>query len=170
VILEKSRGCPGAIGPGYPDRLQMARIEKYRPAARNSSLILLSGIVWIGVGIMLLCFAFSWLAMAQDKNIYFFACSGVIAALIVHHFGFLKIVNTNIERIFQTNEKKCLFSFIPSRSYLIIAVMITLGVILRHSSIPKQYLSILYIGIGLALILSSVRYLRIFFREIRKIE
>jgi hypothetical protein len=94
----------------------------------------------------------------------------VIAALIVHHFGFLKIVNTNIERIFQTNEKKCLFSFIPSRSYLIIAVMITLGVILRHSSIPKQYLSILYIGIGLALILSSVRYLRIFFREIRKIE
>jgi len=120
------------------------------------------------VGIMLLVYAFSWLSMAPDINIYFFSCSVVILALLVHHFGFLKIVNINIKRILQTSETKCLFSFIPLRSYLIIAVMITLGAILRHSVIQKQYLSILYIGIGLALILSSVRYMRIFFREIRK--
>jgi hypothetical protein len=146
----------------------MIKIEKYRPAARNSSLIFLSGIVWICVGIMLLIYAFSWLSMAPNINIYFFLCSGVILALLVHHFGFLKIVNINLKRILQTNDKKCLFSFIALKSYLIIAVMITLGAILRHSVIPKRYLSILYIGIGLALILSSVRYMRIFFREIRK--
>jgi len=120
------------------------------------------------VGIMLLIYAFSWLSMAPNINIYFFLCSGVILALLVHHFGFLKIVNINLKRILQTNDKKCLFSFIALKSYLIIAVMITLGAILRHSVIPKRYLSILYIGIGLALILSSVRYMRIFFREIRK--
>lgn len=146
----------------------MRKIEKYRPAAMNSYLIFLSGFVWIGVGIMLLLYAFSWLSMASKINIYFFSGAGVVLSLLVHHFGFLKIVNTNLKRILQTNEKKCLFSFIPLKSYLIIAVMITLGAILRHSGIPKQYLSILYIGVGLALILSSVRYMRIFFREIRK--
>jgi len=146
----------------------MRKIEKYRPAAMNSSLIFLSGFVWVGAGIMLLSYAFSWLSMASKINIYFFSGAGVVLALLVHHFGFLKIVNINLKRILQTNEKKCLFSFIPLRSYLIIAVMIALGAILRHSVIPKLYLSILYIGVGLALILSSVRYMRIFFREIRK--
>jgi hypothetical protein len=46
------------------------------------------------------------------------------------------------------------------KSYLIVAVMVTMGIMLRHSSIPKQYLSIMYIGIGTALILSSIRYFR----------
>jgi len=44
--------------------------------------------------------------------------------------------------------------------------MISIGVTLRHSSIPKQYLSILYNGIGLGLFLSGVVYLRQAFKLI----
>jgi len=68
------------------------------------------------------------------------------------------------------DDKKCVFSFISWKSYLIIAIMIAMGAILRRSAIPKQYLAVLYIGIGLALILSSVRYMRVFLREIRRQE
>ena len=32
-------------------------------------------------------------------------------------------------------------------------------------SLPKQYLSIIYTGIGLALLLSSIRYFRMFFKS-----
>jgi len=46
--------------------------------------------------------------------------------------------------------------------------MITMGAILLHTTIPKHYLAVLYIGIGLALVLSSVRYFRFFIREIRR--
>ena len=120
------------------------------------------------VGIMLLFLAFSWLSTASNLNTYLPASAGVILALIVHHFGFLKIADKNLKRILLMNEKKCLFAFIPWKSYIIIAVMIMMGAVLRHSSIPKQYLAILYIGIGLALILSSVRYMRMFIREIRR--
>ena len=88
--------------------------------------------------------------------------------MFVHHFGFLKIVDKNIARILPENEKRCIFSFMPWKSYLIIPVMITMGTILRHSAIPKQYVAILYTGIGLALILSSVRYVRVFLKEIRE--
>jgi hypothetical protein len=42
--------------------------------------------------------------------------------------------------------------------------MISMGIALRHSALPKRYLSILYIGIGLALFLSGIRYLRFFVR------
>jgi len=48
------------------------------------------------------------------------------------------------------------------RSYMIVLVMVSMGIALRHSSIPRPYLSVLYNGIGLALFLSGIRYLRFF--------
>ena len=142
--------------------------DKYKPAVTKNVLLFLAGIVWVCVGIMLLYFAVSWLSMASGINIYVFAVTGVIIALLAHHFGFLKIADKNLERTLPLEEKKCLFSFIPWKSYLIVAVMIAIGALLRHSAIPKQYLAILYTGIGLALILSSVRYMRFFLKEIRR--
>jgi hypothetical protein len=128
-------------------------------------LILFAGIVWICVGIMLLSLACSWLSVKSVTDTYLYAGAGILLALVVHHLGFLKIVDKNLTRILQMNGVKCLFAFIPWKSYLMIAVMVIMGGLLRHSMIPKEELAILYIGIGLALILSSVRYIRIFYRE-----
>jgi hypothetical protein len=146
----------------------MTGIGKYKPAVTNIFLIFIAGIVWECVGIMLLFLAFSWLSTTSNLEIYLYSGAGILSALLIHHFGFLKIVDKNLKRILQMNGKSCLFSFIPWKSYLIIIVMIAMGAFLRHSIIPKKYLSILYIGIGLALILSSVRYIRIAFREIKR--
>ena len=142
--------------------------DRFKPAVTNNVLLFLAGVVWIGVGTMLLLLAFSWLSAASNINFYFYAGAGIILALLVHHFGFLKIADKNLKRILLMDDRKCLFSFIPWKSYLIIVVMIIMGALLRHSAIPKQYLAVLYITIGLALILSSVRYLRVFFREIKR--
>jgi hypothetical protein len=82
----------------------------------------------------------------------------------IHHFGFLKIADKNLKRLLPLTEKKCVFAFMTWRSYFIVVIMVSMGIGLRHSSIPKQYLSILYNGIGLALFLSGIRYFRFFFR------
>ena len=140
--------------------------DKYKPAVTNSVLLFLAGAVWLCVGTVLVCLAFSWLSEAPNVNNYVFVGAGVVLGLLAHHFGFLRIADRNLERILPMKEKKCVFSFITWQSYLIIAVMIAMGTILRHSAIPKQYLAILYTGIGLALILSSVRYMRVFFEEV----
>jgi len=44
------------------------------------------------------------------------------------------------------------------KSYAIVAVMITGGVLLRHSAIPKPYLAIVYAAMGGGLFLSSFVY------------
>jgi hypothetical protein len=80
----------------------------------------------------------------------------------------LKIVDNNLGRILPMEGKKCIFSFMTWKSYIIVAIMVTMGVLLRHSTIPKPYLSILYTGIGLSLMLSSVRYLRVLLSQLRK--
>jgi hypothetical protein len=144
----------------------MKDIDKYKPAVTKIILMFLAGIVWIGVGTMLLIMAFSWIATASELDIYLDVGAGILLALLVHHFGFLRIVNKNLKRIRQMNGKRCLFAFISWKSYLTIVVMVAMGILLRHSMIPKKNLAILYIGIGLALILSSVRYIRVFYIEI----
>ncbi|MDA3898816.1 MAG: hypothetical protein PF482_21965 [Desulfobacteraceae bacterium] len=142
----------------------MKNMDKFKPAVTKTVLIFLAGLTWACVGTMLLSLAFSWLSTVSRTTFYSFGTTGVVFALMVHHFGFLKIVDKNLDRILPMDEKKCLFAFIPWKSYLTITVMIIMGAILRHSAIPKQYLAILYTTIGLSLILSSVRYIRTFFQ------
>lgn len=143
-------------------------LKKFKPAVKKPILLLLSGVMWFAVGIMLNSFALHWLVTYGGGCSYLFAGIGFIAALVIHHFGFLKVVDKNLGRISFLKDKPCVFSFMSWRSYLIVTVMVTMGIALRHSSIPKQYLSMLYIGIGLALLLSSIRYFRVLISELRR--
>jgi len=143
-------------------------LEKYKPAVKKPYLLLLSGVMWCAVGIMLNLFAIGWLINYNSNFGFLFAGIGFVAALIIHHFGFLRLADKNLGRISYLKDKPCVFSFMSWKSYLIVIVMVTMGISLRHSSIPKQYLSMLYIGIGLALFLSSIRYFRVLIIELRK--
>ena len=126
--------------------------------------------MWFGVGTMLLFYRFSWLNAFHVHGSFLFGGIGVVVALVVHHFGFLKIVDKNLGRILPMEGTRCVFSFMTWKSYIMVAVMIAMGTLLRHSPIPKPYLAVVYIGIGLALVLSSVRYLRVLLSQMRKEE
>jgi hypothetical protein len=133
-------------------------------------LLLLAGIVWFAVGAMLVTVAIFWISNGPHLHDFLFAGGGVVIALLAHHFGFLRIVDKNVKRILPMDKKSSPFSFVPWKSYITIVFMVGLGAFLRHSSVPKHYLAVVYIGIGLALILSSVRYFRIFVAETRRPE
>ena len=117
--------------------------------------------MWIGVGVMLLSFAAGWLREGHPAHLYMLVAIGVLAALLIHHFGFLRVVDKNLDRIMPMEGKRCVFSFMSWKSYLLVGLMTAMGIGLRHSPIPKPYLAVLYVGIGLALVLSSIRYLRV---------
>jgi len=134
-----------------------------KPAVDKKILLFISFLVWVAVGVMLLGHVYAWWWAAQTSGA--FMMGGVGAALMIHHFGFLRVVDKNLGRILPMEGKRCVFSFMAWKSYLIVAVMVTMGSLLRHSPIPKSYLSVLYVGIGLSLILSSIRYLRLFLRQ-----
>lgn len=141
--------------------------ERLKPAVNKSVLLFLSGLMWFGVGVMLNTFAVHWLFDYGKPDAYLFAITGCVSALFVHYFGFLKVTDKNLKRISFLKDKPCIFSFMSWRNYLIVIVMVTMGILLRHSSVPKQYLSIIYIGIGLGLLLSSTRYFKSFISEFK---
>ncbi|MCD4770733.1 MAG: hypothetical protein K8R35_11275 [Bacteroidales bacterium] len=141
------------------------RVSKLKPWVNKKYLYIISGLMWIVAGMMLMNFARVWLTECEGQNRWVFCLSGFLLALVIHRFGFLKVVDKNLGRIEPMNDKPCVFAFISWKSYLLIAVMITFGILLRHSLLPHQYLAIIYIGIGFGLFLSSIRYFRFYLRS-----
>jgi len=139
-----------------------------KPAVRRRTLILVASLLWVAAGAMLVAFAARWLAADSVHGAWRFALPGAAGALVIHHFGFLRVVDKNLGRISRLEGRPCAFSFLSWRSYLLVAVMIGTNVLLRYSTLPKPYLAALYLAIGAALILSSVRYLRVFLGELRR--
>jgi len=140
------------------------KLKKFDPAVDKRFLVALSGIMWSGVGIMLCNLAVKWLSRIPVQKSAWFGSAGIMLALMAHHFGFLKLVDRNIGRILSKKGKVCIFGFQPWKSYLMIAIMIGMGTALRHSSFPKPYLAIIYIAMGGAMLLSSIRYFRTFIK------
>jgi hypothetical protein len=94
---------------------------------------------------------------------------GLIAAIVVYRFGFSKIALKNITRLCLLSDTTCIFAFQAWKSYLIIIFMVALGLTLRHSPMPKQFLAVIYETIGGALFFSSIHfYGRIWRVKIRK--
>lgn len=139
-------------------------IRRFTPRTDKRILIFLAGLMWCGVGIMLVRYSISWLSVNIVKEQIIFYSIGFLSALPIHFFGFSKIADKNLNRLAPLAEKKCVFSFMTWKSYLIVLFMVSLGITLRHSSLPKRYLSIIYDGIGLGLFLSGLRYFRVLFQ------
>jgi hypothetical protein len=139
---------------------------KLKGTVDKSVLMLMAGLMWCGVGVLLVSYAVTWLSVCTEREQLFFYPAGFLAAMPIHHFGFLKIAGKNLNRILLLEEKTSPFTFMTWKSYVIVVIMVSMGIALRHSSIPKMYLSILYNGIGLALFLSGIRYFRFFFKSL----
>ncbi len=130
------------------------------PKVNKKILIIIAGVLWTGVGIMLIRIAFSWLIKYSGVNIIGISVAGVSAGILISKFAFNNIAEKNINRIKQYDKKICLFAFQNIRSYFLIIIMIFLGILLKSASyIPDKLLSLIYISIGSGLFIASYRYL-----------
>ncbi len=139
----------------------------FEPSVKSRYLVFLAGLVWLVVGAALGSVAARWLILAGGQVAAGLGLAGAVLAILIHTFGFSRLVDRNMERIRQKPAVTCVFGFQSWKSYLLVIVMITMGVFLRASPMPKHYLAVIYAGFGGAMLLSSVRYFRKF-RELRR--
>lgn len=123
-------------------------------------LLFFAGLVWLGVGLMLIGFASRWLEPVMISTRLLLVTAGILLATAIYLFGFSKLARKNIKRIRgMKSERACLFAFQQWTSYPLVLFMIFLGIYLRvYSPFPKSLLSILYLGIGGGLLSSSLHY------------
>lgn len=132
----------------------------WTPTVSRRWLYLAAGLLWGGVGMMLCWRAAGWLAAESISRELLLSALGIAAGTVIYRFKFAKIADRNIKRIGHLRARASLFAFQSAASYLVIVFMMGLGIALRHSSVPKPYLAVLYIGIGLGMLLGSLRYYR----------
>lgn len=137
----------------------MKPVRSFAPRTSRRFLILFAAIFWTLAGIILLTRFFLF---TDDTIRYFwFKLSGSIAGGLVFYFIlFSGISERHITRILTLeNEEPCVFSFFSMKSYFIMALMITSGILLRKSAlISPEYLAFFYITMGLPLLFSAVRF------------
>ena len=135
--------------------------SRLKPAVNRKWLIVISGLMWSVVGIFLNVLAFGWLKYFNNMQIFIIIILGLLIGLVIARFGFRNIANKNVSRILAYPKHACIFAFQEWKSYILIVVMMSLGIILRSTGlIPKFILAPMYIGIGTALFLASFKYYR----------
>lgn len=139
-----------------------AILDRYNPAVANLWLIGLAGTTWGLVGLLLCQYSYGWLSPLQPNHAAYFALAGIAIAAVVYRFGMSRIAQKNLKRLQGIEGKRCIFGFLAWKSYLIIALMVTMGVTLRHSAVPKDYLSLVYTSMGGGLLMGSVHYFKTF--------
>ncbi len=119
-----------------------------------------AGVVWVMVGLFLCARAIGWFAQSPHWVIPL-SIAALLIGWIKARFIFSKLVKRNIRRIKELSpnkEKICVFAFQAMQSYLIIITMIALGIVLRLSPIPREYLAAIYLAIGSALFFAGFEY------------
>jgi len=142
-------------------------LSHLKPTVPKCWLFATSGVMWSAVGIMMCFTAIGWLADSGMGWGMAFALAGLILAMLSVRWGFGGIAQKNIRRLRRLPDRGCFFAFQAWKSYLVIMAMIALGVVLRHSSVPKHFLAVAYMAIGGALIVGSLYYYRHLSRLIR---
>lgn len=140
----------------------------YQPTVKKVWLFWIAGAMWSGVGLMLCSLAYGWLAEMHSSAGVWIGLSGALLALIAYRFGFAKIAQKNIDRLHSLLERASLFAFMPLKSYLMVAFMMALGMVLRHSALPRPYLAEVYTIMGGALFLSSIHYYQSIWKMVKE--
>lgn len=136
-----------------------------KPGVPKGYLLLVAGIVWSMAGFILLFRGMNFVLCYSNHK--------VIRLLVALIFGigfywlvFAKISLKHINRIEVIDiAKPCIFSFFNFRSYLLTAVMISMGITLRKLNLVNPHiLYTFYIGMGIPLLISAFRFYYAFYK------
>jgi hypothetical protein len=134
-------------------------LEKFKPAVSKRSLFLVAGCVWTMAGGILISRALLEL-WSIHHYIWIEILIGIAFGTIFYLILFARISKKHITRItLITIDNPCFFSFFNLRSYIMMAVMITAGILLRKLDlINHEILYTFYLTMGIPLLVSAFRF------------
>jgi hypothetical protein len=137
----------------------MTLLQKIKPSVSKHTLLLIAGIAWTTAGGILAGRGLSYLCQHSEFMGWRLA-GGLFVGLLFYILLFAKISKTHIRRIRGLNiPYPCAFSFFNFRGYVMMAVMITGGIMLRRFDvINRSLLYNFYITMGVPLLISASRF------------
>ena len=137
----------------------MSLAQKYKPSVSRHNLLLIAGLAWTTAGGMLMWRGLDY-EIRQSPHLWLNILMGIAIGIPFYFILFAKISHKHIKRIKGLSMPyPCAFSFFNLRSYIMMMVMITSGIMLRKFDvINREYLFTFYIGMALPLLISAFRF------------
>lgn len=123
---------------------------------QKNTLLLIACLVWGAAGFNIL--KIGLLAYQNYLQPLNYALSIVVFA-IFQFLIFGKLVKKHTQRILAYKEKQFFLKFFDVKSFIIMAFMMTFGIVLRATNIaPEQFIAVFYTGLGSALFLAGLLF------------
>jgi hypothetical protein len=126
-------------------------IRRFTPRAGQRVQLFSAAMMWaVGATILLV----RGVGFLHDN--WFAALLALAVALGVIKSRYLldRVARKAVMRIHERG-KACYFGFFSWKSWLFVAVMMGGGIMLRHSGLPRDFLAVLYVGVGTGLALAD---------------
>jgi len=137
----------------------MSIAEKLKPSVSRNNLLFIAGLAWTTAGGILM-----WRGLDYDlkhsDHIGLNILIGIAIGIPFYVVLFARISKKHIKRIRGLSiPYPCAFSFFNIRSYMMMMMMITTGVLLRRFDVVnREYLFTFYIGMAFPLLISAIRF------------
>jgi len=132
----------------------------------KNQLMLIAGLVWCAAGAMVCLIGLPLEFRLAPANLVLFPLAALIFAAF-YLFVFSRLVRKHTDRIRARAEDRLPFwHFFNASSWAVMAVMMGGGMALRLSHlVPDWAIAFFYSGLGVALFLCGLRFLRVFTRK-----
>lgn len=140
-------------------------MDKMILTCSKRTLLMIAGIVWLFAGGMVMKLGLEVLLNGQ-RYILISVIVAVVVFFIFYFNIFKKMAGKHEKRIKnKQQEKVCIFSFFDVKGYIIMACMMTLGIVIRSTSfIAPMYWAPFYVGLGTALFCAGILFIRSWIR------
>lgn len=139
----------------------MPTLDRIIPKVSRRTLLLFAGVLWVFAGSKILALGVPAMLGNWTSPIPTIAASAVVFALFAR-FVFGPLYFKHRTRIVtQEADRSNMFSFFDVRGYLVMFFMMALGIVLRRLGfIPPLYLGTFYVGLGSALLMGGLFFLK----------
>lgn len=125
---------------------------------KTKSLAFIAGIIWLIAGFNVCRIGVvSWTHIDNTSVLMIMGC---MVTMFLFSNMFVKMLFKNVRRIrdIDANKRK-VWHIMPVKSYVIMAFMITFGILLRSCpAIPLSFIASFYVGLGASLMIAGLLY------------
>ncbi|MDD2465453.1 MAG: hypothetical protein PHI97_15760 [Desulfobulbus sp.] len=123
-----------------------------KPGVPRSVHLFAAPFLWTAVGCLLMYRGYNWIKTEQHYWLLALSFSlGTLKSMLILD----KVVRKSIERIVHFKDNTCLGALYSWKSWLMVVMMMTAGIVIRRVGHPGQLVGMLYCAIGWALCFSS---------------
>lgn len=130
--------------------------ERLKPAAKARTHLLAAAGLWTLVGLGLSILGYIWCFAVRLPWPFVLAALGIVAGSLKGRFVLRRLAEKNAARVIRRGDGHCLGGFLSIKTWILVAVMMASGILLRRSGVPHAILGVLYSAIGTALLAGSI--------------